>query len=1087
MTKISIYQIDDYVTADDKWIGTDVNTYNKTKNFTPRKVAKYFNENEVINTSNSIRYRYDTIAITDSRKQGTLSFETEIGSTVPIDTITTFILSKDTQGGKDVSNFLNVLPTTKVILQKADNIDIFGLFRIVSVNDYIVDPGFFVVTLEFLSGNGSLEEDKDYIISLIDLQNVVQIPQLIKETFDYNSSNSFTLSNVINNVLQVIVNTTSLHPEAYSYTLPSTVTILNELYTGDVITIVYNYIEEFLEVPDLQRVTDEGSVTTNSITADAFIKSGGISTEYLMADGSINSDILVKKTGDTMLGDLILNEDPSTALGAATKQYVDNISSGINFHFPVVVATDVSLVATYDNGVDGVGATLTGPSVGVLSIDGETPSYLDRVLVWQQADPIENGIYDLTTVGDSVTVYQLTRSSDADNSPPGEIHYGDYTLVLSGDTNGGFGFICNTPGVITIGVTPISYIQFNSAQAVTAGYGLEELNPNVISIDPLVTQEKITLTTTGSGAATLVSNTLNIPTLPQATSSVSGYLSSIDFTTFNGKANVNSQVFTGTPSLPTGTIGVTQVAGTNNTTLATTAFATTALNGKMNNPSLTASYIPKALTATTIGNSRLLDTGTYLGIGTVNAPTKDITLGNQDNREVGIEESTNIVVGRDLTINAGRTVNYVPSTGFIRLNLLQIEYYGADSLSNGDILITGNGNIVYKLVAGSPPFVNYGTVPIPGPMISVHPTNDNIIYSVSINISTSIYISTNGGVSFSAIPGITSRNYRYVKIMPNGDAYATISDSGDIYKRTGGTGDFIAMGFTSKLYQYIISTPSGDAYFPVAGDDIYKINSGTSVLTALGQTFRNWANGYFLNGDLYIAVGGTSYKQTALAGNFVLNTLFTYPVNPLGVFWNVTVSKTTNNVYVPSYNNDVWVQYNNGEGTVNLKGGTLKLNSGTGKGTGASDIEMWTGQVLSSGTTMQTSTLRAKINNTGLMTLPSVTNTLIDADSTGKAVATKEYVNNRLVVETTSGYTLTNADSGGIVIFKTTASQTLTIPTGLADGFECTFVTLSGVTLTVVSTGNTLNNATSTTMLPQLSFTLKRMLAANTYIVAGSL
>ena len=163
------------------------------------------------------------------------------------------------------------------------------------------------------------------------------------------------------------------------------------------------------------------------------------------------------------------------------------------------------------------------------------------------------------------------------------------------------------------------------------------------------------------------------------------------------------------------------------------------------------------------------------------------------------------------------------------------------------------------------------------------------------------------------------------------------------------------------------------------------------------------------------------------------------------------------------------------------------MYSGTGKGTGASDIEMYTGQVLASGTDMQTATLRAKIDNTGLMTLPSVTNALIEADTTGKAVVTKEYVNNRLVVETTSGYTLTNADSGGIVIFKTTAAQTLTIPTGLADGFECTFVTLSGVTLTVVSTVNTLNNATSTTMLPQLSFTLKRMIAANTYIVAGSL
>lgn len=42
------------------------------------------------------------------------------------------------------------------------------------------------------------------------------------------------------------------------------------------------------------------------------------------------------------------------------------------------------------------------------------------------------------------------------------------------------------------------------------------------------------------------------------------------------KAAVNSQVFTGTPSLPTGTTGVTQAANDSTTKLATTAFATTA-------------------------------------------------------------------------------------------------------------------------------------------------------------------------------------------------------------------------------------------------------------------------------------------------------------------------------------------------------------------------------------------------------------------------------------------------------------------------------------------------------------------------------
>jgi len=96
--------------------------------------------------------------------------------------------------------------------------------------------------------------------------------------------------------------------------------------------------------------------------------------------------------------------------------------------------------------------------------------------------------------------------------------------------------------------------------------------------------------------------------------------------------------------------------------------------------------------------------------------------------------------------------------------------------------------------------------------------------------------------------------------------------------------------------------------------------------------------------------------------------------------------------------------------------------------------------------------------------------------------------NNRLVVETISGWTLTNADSGGIIIFKTVAAQTLIIPEGLVDGFECSFVTTAGTTLTVSpAAGVILNNAVGTKMASGLSFTLKRMLAANTFIASGNL
>lgn len=194
----------------------------------------------------------------------------------------------------------------------------------------------------------------------------------------------------------------------------------------------------------------------------------------------------VNKAGDTMTGALILNADPTLALGAATKQYVDNIAAGINFHSPVHAATTANLVATYFNGVAGVGATLTATSNGALIVDSQTMANTERVLVWQQSSGIENGIYDVFDAGSPTTPFILKRSTDSDNNPTGEIAYGDFTLTITGVLYGGFGFIMNTPGTITVGVTSISYVQYNIAQAVTAGYGLQELTPNVLSVDSSV-------------------------------------------------------------------------------------------------------------------------------------------------------------------------------------------------------------------------------------------------------------------------------------------------------------------------------------------------------------------------------------------------------------------------------------------------------------------------------------------------------------------------------------------------------------------------------------------------------------------------
>ena len=173
MARISTYQVDTNVTGADIWIGTDGNDNKKTKNFSPNILAQYLNENEVISTANSLRYRYDTIASGDSRKTGTISFQTEIGANVAFSSITTFILSNKTLGSTTVDAFLNILPNTRILIQNSSNINFFGIYFVNSVTPHLTETGYYVVNLTYVSGNGNLSEDMDYLIHLIEYKTVI--------------------------------------------------------------------------------------------------------------------------------------------------------------------------------------------------------------------------------------------------------------------------------------------------------------------------------------------------------------------------------------------------------------------------------------------------------------------------------------------------------------------------------------------------------------------------------------------------------------------------------------------------------------------------------------------------------------------------------------------------------------------------------------------------------------------------------------------------------------------------------------------------------------------------------------------------
>jgi hypothetical protein len=168
---------------------------------------------------------------------------------------------------------------------------------------------------------------------------------------------------------------------------------------------------------------------------------------------------------------------PSSGNDLVNKSYVDTIvASGIHFHEPVRVESPINLNATYNNGTAGVGATLTNAGTQVaLVIDGITMVVADRVLVYEQTDQTQNGVYVVTSIGSGATNWVLTRSTDTDTygfAGPDTLSEGSTFFVQQGTTGAGETYTCNTIGTITFGTTNITFVQISSAQIYSAGTGL---------------------------------------------------------------------------------------------------------------------------------------------------------------------------------------------------------------------------------------------------------------------------------------------------------------------------------------------------------------------------------------------------------------------------------------------------------------------------------------------------------------------------------------------------------------------------------------------------------------------------------------
>lgn len=146
---------------------------------------------------------------------------------------------------------------------------------------------------------------------------------------------------------------------------------------------------------------------------------------------------------------------------------------------PARLVSTGNVAGAYYNGPsnNGVGATLT-VSANSLTIDGVAVQYQDRVLLQNQTNALENGIYIVSLVASTVV---LTRAFDQQNIE--QLKGGQFVFVRNGVANAGSVWCLISPLPNVIGVDPFIYV---SASPIVASVPLTAAQFNGMFAAPVL-------------------------------------------------------------------------------------------------------------------------------------------------------------------------------------------------------------------------------------------------------------------------------------------------------------------------------------------------------------------------------------------------------------------------------------------------------------------------------------------------------------------------------------------------------------------------------------------------------------------------
>ena len=206
------------------------------------------------------------------------------------------------------------------------------------------------------------------------------------------------------------------------------------------------------------------------------------------------------------------------------KYYVDSVALGLTLHASVLAATTTNIGLS-----------------GLTAIDGYTPSNGDRILVKDQTNGADNGIY----VASAST---WTRASDYNFSPSGEVSNGDLIPVESGNTQSNSLWALTTSNPISSGDTLV-FTLFGRPNQYTSGIGID-ISVNTINVDGATlvgnsliwTGNTFNVDPTSGTLSTALNNKLNVSIFNDYTGTTAPILNSVLTGATNGLSINNKNV-----------------------------------------------------------------------------------------------------------------------------------------------------------------------------------------------------------------------------------------------------------------------------------------------------------------------------------------------------------------------------------------------------------------------------------------------------------------------------------------------------------------------------------------------------------------